>query len=117
MQNLLLAEQLDRSIAGAVNPDLRAGPDAETVLEPDLRPGVEPEEIGHEILERTFTKPARKAVRDPERAAEAWNPQRRRQRHDREVRLRRVHRAIARRLRRRRRVLPGDQRDGRQPRN
>ena len=31
-----LAEQLDRSIAGAVNSDLRAGPDAETVLEPDM---------------------------------------------------------------------------------
>src|SRR6185503_19847416 len=70
---MLLQEELDRPIAGAVNPDLRAGHEPEAVFEPDLRARIEAEEIPGEIAEIALAQRPREPVSDAERAAEPRN--------------------------------------------
>ena len=90
----MLREELDGPVAGPMDADLRAGHDSEAVLEADLCAAVEPEELTGEIAEIAGTERARESMRDAERAAEARDLQGRGQPDDREVRLRRIHRAV-----------------------
>src|SRR5207247_2636362 len=58
----VLAEELDRPIARAMDADLSIGHDPESVLEADLRAGVDAEQIGGEVAEVPLTERAGEAV-------------------------------------------------------
>ena len=93
-EHLLLPEELDRPVARPVKPDLRAAHDAEPVFEPDLRAVVDAESIGQQVAEITLAQRTREAVGHPERASEPRDPQRGRQRDEREVGLRGIYRTV-----------------------
>src|SRR5437773_11938021 len=83
----VLAEELDRPIARAMDADLSVGHDPESVLEADLRAGVDAEKIGGEIAEVPLAQGTSEAVGDAEGALEFRQPKRRRQGDQRKVRL------------------------------
>src|SRR5439155_25777607 len=87
-QDAVLAGELNRTIARAVEDHLTVLHETEPVLEPDLRSRVDAEEIARQVAEVALAERAREAVRHAERAAERRQPQRRRQTNQREVRLR-----------------------------
>ena len=86
-EQVLLREEFDGPVAGAMNADLGAGHDAETVFETDLRTAVESEEVAGEIAEVAGAERTAEPVRDPECAREPGNLERGRQADDGEVRL------------------------------
>ena len=83
----MLPEELDRSIRRPVDADLRAAHDAEAILETDLRTAVEAEQVSGEVAEVALSERPREPVRDPEGALVPRHAQRRRQRHECEIRL------------------------------
>ena len=87
---VVLAEQLDRPVARAMDPDLRAAGEAIPQLESDLRPRIEAEEVRREIAEVSLAERPREPVRDAERQLVHRHPQRRRQRRKVEIGLERV---------------------------
>src|SRR5206468_7021601 len=74
----ILREELDGAIAGAMNTDLPVPDNPETVLEADLCARIDAEEIVEDVTEVVVQR-TREPVSDSERAAESWQPQRRRQ--------------------------------------
>jgi hypothetical protein len=50
-RDTVLSEEFDGLVARAVNPDLAVGHDPETVLEADLRAGIDAEEVAREVAE------------------------------------------------------------------
>ena len=92
----VLPEELDRLVAGAMNPDLAVLHDAEAILEADDRAVVEAEQIAEKARRAgVAVQRTGEAVRDAKCALELRQPQRGRQRGEREVGLRRLeHRVI-----------------------
>src|SRR5437773_5877262 len=83
----VLAEELDRPIARSMDADLSVGHDPESVLEADLRAGVDAEQIGGEVAEVPLTERAGEAVGYAKGALEFRQPKRRRQGDQRKIRL------------------------------
>ena len=71
-----------------MNADLPASNEAEAVLETDLRPGVEAEQVSNQIAEITVAESAAETMRHPEGALVSRQAQRGRKIDDREVGLR-----------------------------
>src|SRR4051812_16513113 len=63
VQEIVLAEQLDRTITGPMDPDLRPRQQAVAQLETDLRRGVEAEEVGGQVAEIALVQRPREAMR------------------------------------------------------
>ena len=101
LQQRMLAEEFDRSIARAIDADLCAAREPVAQLEPDLRPRVESEEVGQQIAEIAPAERTREAVRHAERELVRRQAKRRRQFSEIEVGLQRIQPDIGiRRLRR-----------------
>src|SRR5258708_5629268 len=94
LNDALLAEDLDRPIAGAMDPDLRAGHQPVAELEAALRAGIEAEEIADQVAEVPAPEWSREPMRHAERHLVHGQPQRRRQGREIEVRLQRIEPAV-----------------------
>ena len=79
LQQAVLREELDRPVARAVDADLQAAHQAEAVFQPDLRAGVEPEEILEQVAEVALSQRPAEAVGHAKRALEPRHAQRGRQ--------------------------------------
>jgi len=91
VQERVLPEKLDRAIARSVDTDLRSRHEAITQFETNLRAAVEREQVRRQIAEIPLTERTRKPVGHPERQLVHRHPQRRRQRCEVEVWLKRIH--------------------------
>src|SRR5687768_10473565 len=109
LHQVVLREEVDGAVARAQDADLQAAHQAEPVFQSDDRARVEAEEVLCRGAEVPLAEGTAESMRDPERALEPRDAQRRRQIHDREVGLRRIRIAIrvivGGRRRRRRRIL------------
>jgi hypothetical protein len=85
--DLVLPEELDRAIRGAMDADLRAAEKSEAILQPDLRAAVQTEEVLGKLSEVAITERTCEAVRHAESAPVPRHAQCRGERHQREVRL------------------------------
>jgi hypothetical protein len=91
----VLTEKLDRLFqARAVNADLDAPEEPETVLESDQGSAIETKQVVHQIAKVTLSEGSRKAVCHPERASVQRHSHGRGERDERVVRLRGQYSAI-----------------------
>ncbi len=72
VEEVVLAEDLDRAIARAVNAHLRSAEQPVAQLETDLCSTVEAERIGEEIAEVAAPQRPREAMREAERPLAPW---------------------------------------------
>src|SRR4030095_9270433 len=84
-QDFVVSEELDRSIVGAMDANLCAAPQPESIFETDLCAAVAAEEVVGEVSEIADAERSSEAVRDAERAPEFRDAQRRGQSNQREV--------------------------------
>jgi hypothetical protein len=96
-EQLMLAEELDRLVAGAMDTDLSPAENPEAILEAYLRATVRAETVREQVAEVPLAEGACEAMRDAECARILRHAQRRRKADEGKVRLARVDGTIARR--------------------